>query len=89
MAEIWPRDGAMDSSQLQMAVDSLNAEPLALKSSSYSYLSEITDAYLEESGTSADEHVLTSFSYPIEDEVSADELVITMCPKPTVSKKVV
>jgi hypothetical protein len=58
----------------------VSADELALNSTSFSYP-------VKETETSADELVFTSFSRPIEDEVSDDELSLTTDAKPTTSKK--
>jgi hypothetical protein len=57
-----------------------SADELALTSTSFSY-------HVEEPETSADEPVFTSFSHPVEDEGSADELSLTTDTKPTTSTK--
>jgi hypothetical protein len=57
-----------------------SADELALTSTSFSY-------HVEEPETSGDEPVFTSFSHPVEDEGSADELSLTTDTKPTASTK--
>src|SRR6202041_1312320 len=58
----------------------VSADELALNSTSFSYP-------VKETETSADKLVFTSFSRPIEDEISDDELSLTTDAKPTTSKK--
>ena len=69
-------------------VVSLKAEPSTLESSNYSHPSDITETNVpEESEILADELALISFSYPVDDDISADELDHTIYVKPIASKR--